>query len=227
MNMVASNIQICMEGFNMKIYSVNDPEFKPYGKVLEGYDVSDLLKALDEKTPLPEGVEYVMSEAALEYTKSFGELQNNAYGGMPIQLGYCNGHNTKLNCLEYHRDSELNIGSTDFILLLAKADDIVDGKLDTSKVMAFYAKKGQVVEVYETSLHYAPCSAKKGEGFKVVIVLPKGTNGAVPNFTPINEEDKWMTACNKWLLAHCEADEAKSGAYVGLTGVNVDIADLI
>lgn len=211
----------------MKIYSVMDPEFAAYGKVLEGYDTTSLMKALDEETPLPEGVEYVMSCAALEYTDIFGKLQNNAYGGMPIQVGYCNGHNTKLNCLEYHRDSELNIGSTDFILLLAKADDIVDGKLDTSKVMAFKALKGQVVEVYETSLHYAPCSAKKGDGFKVVIVLPKGTNGAVPALTPINEEDKWMTACNKWLLAHAESAEAKDGAYVGLTGVNTDIADLI
>ena len=117
----------------MKIYSVLDKEFAPYGKVLTGYDVSDLIKALDEKTPLPDGVEYVMSCADLEYTKAFGVLQNNAYGGMPIQLGYCNGHNTKLNCLEYHRDSELNIGSTDFILLLAKADDIVGGKRTGSR----------------------------------------------------------------------------------------------
>ena len=78
--------------------------------------------------------------------------------------------------------------------LLAKADDIVDGKLDTSKVKAFLAKKGQVVEVYETSLHYAPCSAKKGDGFKVAIVLPKGTNGAVPALKAHNDEDKWMTA---------------------------------
>ena len=211
----------------MVIKSVCDPEFKKYGKVLEGYDVAPLLKALDEKTPLPEGVEYVMSCADLEYTDLFGQFSNNAYGGMPIQLGYCNGHNTKLNCLEYHRDSELNIGSTDFILLLATMEDIVDGKLDTSKVKAFLAKAGQVVEVYATSLHYAPCSAKAGEGFKVVIVLPKGTNGAVPALTPINEEDKWMTAANKWLLAHADADEAKSGAYVGLTGENTDIAGLI
>ena len=143
---------------------------------------------------------------------------------MPIQIGYCNGHNTKLNCLEYHRDSEINLGCTDFILLLAKEDDIVDGKLDTSKVKAFLAKAGQAVEVFATSLHYAPCSAKAGDGFKVVIVLPKGTNGPVPAITAKNEEDKWMTACNKWLLAHAEASEAKDGAYVGLTGVNIDIA---
>ena len=211
----------------VEIKSVNDPEFAAYGKVLKGYETKELLKALNDKTPLPDGVEYVTSEAALEYTAMFGQLQNNAYGGMPIQVGYCNGHNTKLNCLEYHRDSELNIGATDFILLLAKIDDIVDGKLDTSKVKAFLAKAGDVVEVYETSLHYAPCSAKKGEGFKVAIVLPKGTNIAAPNLTPLNEEDKWLTACNKWLLAHAESSEAGQGAYVGLTGENIDIANLI
>ena len=208
----------------MEIKKVTDPEFAAYGKVLEGYDFSGLVKALSEKTPLPDGVEYVASCADLEYTDAFGVLQNNVYGGMPIQIGYCNGHNTKLNCLEYHRDSEINLGCTDFILLLAKEDDIVDGKLDTSKVKAFLAKKGQVVEVYETSLHYAPCSAKAGEGFKVAIVLPKGTNGAVPALKACNEEDKWMTACNKWLLAHAESDEAKNGAYVGLTGENPDIS---
>ena len=208
----------------MKIYSVLDKEFAPYGKVLEGYDTSALLKALDETTPLPDGVEYVMSEASLEYTELFGQFQNNAYGGMSIQLGWCNGHNTKLNCLEYHRDSELNIGLHDFILLVAKADDIIDGKLDTSKVKAFRAAAGQVVEVYETTLHYAPCSAKKADGFKVVIALPKGTNGAMPDITPKNDEDSRLRACNKWLLAHKDASEAADGAYIGLTGENIDIA---
>ncbi len=208
----------------MKIYSVLDKEFAPYGKVLGGYDTTGLMKALETTTPLPAGVEYVMSEASLECTDIFGQLQNNAYGGMPIQIGWCNGHNTKLNCLEYHRDSELNIGLYDFILLVAKADDIVDGKLDTSKVKAFRASAGQVVEVYETTLHYAPCSAKKDRGFKVVIVLPKGTNGAMPNIIAKNEEDKWLRACNKWLLAHKDASEAGDGAYVGLIGENIDIA---
>ena len=186
----------------MEIKKVTDPEFAAYGKVLEGYDLSGLVKTLEEKTPLPEGVEYVGSVPTLEYTDAFGLLQNNVYGGMPIQIGYCNGHNTKLNCLEYHRDSEINIGSRDFILLLAKEDEIVDGKLDTSKVKAFLAKAGQAVEVYGTTLHYAPCSAKAGEGFKVIVVLPKGTNGPAPLLTAKNEEDKWITACNKWLLAH-------------------------
>lgn len=211
----------------MKIYSVLDKEFAPYGKVLGGYDTSELLKALDETTPLPDGVGYVPSEASLESTAIFGQLQNNAYGGMPIQLGWCNGHNTKLNCLEYHRDSELNIGLYDFILLVAKEDDIIDGKLDSSKVMAFRAAAGQVVEVYATTLHYAPCNAEKNGKFKVVIALPKGTNGPVPNIRALNDEDRMLRACNKWLIAHKDAVEASQGAYVGITGENIDIADLL
>ncbi len=209
----------------MKIYSVNDKEFAPYGKVLHGYDTKELLSVLDEKTPLPEGVGYVPSVASLECTAIFGQLQNNAYGGMPIQIGYCNGHNTKLNCLEYHRDSELNIGLYDFVLLVAKEDDIENGVLDTSEVMAFKAQAGQVVEVYGTTLHYAPCNAEKDGKFKVVIVLPKGTNGALPAISPVNDEDKTLRACNKWLLAHKDTAEAGEGAYIGLVGENIDICD--
>ena len=121
-------------------------------------------------------------------------------------------------------DEDLDMLETNPGAVRAKADDIVDGKLDTSKVKAFRAAAGQVVEVYETTLHYAPCSAKKSDGFKVVIALPKGTNGSMPNITPKNEEDRWLRACNKWLLAHKDASEAGDGAYIGLTGENIDIS---
>ena len=40
-------------------------------------------------------------------------------------------------CVQYHRDSEFNIGTGDFILLLAKQDEIVDGQLDTAHIRAF------------------------------------------------------------------------------------------
>ena len=36
-----------------------------------------------------------------------------------------------------------------------------------------------------------------------------------------------MTAKNKWLIAHPDAAEASQGAMVGITGENIDIADLI
>ena len=208
----------------MKIYSVSDPEFRPYGKVLTGYDTTELVAAMNA-IPLPEnGTAYEPAIASLEACRIFKCLGNRAYGGMPVQLGMCWGHNTKLNCLEYHRDSEINIGTGDFILLLAKMEDIVDGKLDTAKVKAFRAPAGAAVQVYETSLHYAPCQVS-GDGFRVAVVLPRGTNTDKPEIKPQNDEDKWLWARNKWLLAHADSGEAAQGAYVGLVGENIDIAE--
>ena len=211
----------------MKILSVMDPSFQNYGQVLGGYDVKELLATLDQVTPLPDGVEYVPEQAELMALPVAEELKNNAYGGMPIQIGWCNGHNTKLNCLEYHRDSELNVGTKDFILLLAKREDLENGVLDTSKVVAYKCPAGVLVEVYATTLHYAPCSAAKGDGFKVIVVLPKGTNLAKPEITVKNEEDEILWAANKWLLAHADSAEAAQGAKVLIRGANTDIADLI
>lgn len=212
----------------MKILSVYDEEFKEYGKVVTGYDVSPVLKVLDESTPLPAGVEYVPEVKELQELEVTGQIRDRLYGGMPVQMGYCNGHNTKLNCLEYHRDSEINLGTQDFILLLAKQGQIGrDGVLDTEVVKAFLVPAGVMVEVYATSLHYAPCSAKNGQGFKVLIVLPQGTNTEKPDFEPQNYEDTLLTARNKWLLAHEESSEAKQGAVVALKGANIDISELI
>jgi len=208
----------------MKIYSVYDSEFKPYGKVLDGYNTACLVNAMNT-IPLPEsGTAYEPSIPALEATCTYGQLQNNAFGGMPIQLGMCWGRNTKLNCLEYHRDSEVNVGASDFILLLAKQDEIVDGMLDTAVVKAFKIPASVLVEVYATSLHYAPCQTAKDGDFRVAVVLPRGTNTNPPGAKALNEEDTWLTARNKWLLAHPEAPEAAQGAHIGLKGVNIDIA---
>ena len=209
----------------MKIYSVFDEEFSNYGQVLEGYDTAGLIAAMNA-IPLPaDGVSYEPGIDSLEKEPIFNELKDKAYGGMPLELGMCWGHNTKLNCLEYHRDSEINIGAEDFVLLLAKREEIKDGKLDTAKVKAFKAPAGTVVEVYATALHYAPCHCDADKGFRVAVGLPLGTNTDYRISDPVNDEDKLLWARNKWLIAHADASEAKDGAYVGLVGENIDIAE--
>ena len=210
----------------MEIRSVFDPAFKPYGRVVEGYPVDGLLAAL-KTTPLPDAVAYTPREEALHAAADAQAVGEALFGGMPFQLGWCNGHNTRLNCLEYHRDSEFNLGTEAFILLLAKQDEMENGVLDTAKVRAFRVPAGVLIEVYATTLHYAPCSAKKGAGFRVLIVLPLGTNGPRPEISPKNEEDRRLWACNKWLLAHRESSEAAQGAPVLLEGVNLDIGELL
>ncbi|SFI32830.1 protein of unknown function [Pseudobutyrivibrio sp. OR37] len=213
----------------MKILNVTDSEFTNYGRIIEGYEAEkkEIADALAANTPIPEGTDYVAEEKALQNLHAASVITNSLFGGSPMQFGWCNGHNTKLNCLEYHRSSEINLGATDFILLLAKREEIVDYKLDSSKVKAFLVPKGVMVEVYATSLHYAPCQAHKDSGFQVLVGLPQGTNVGMPQFTAGNQEDKMLTATNKWLLAHAEAAEAQNGAWVGITGENIDIATLI
>lgn len=208
----------------MKIHSVFDPAFKRYGQVVEGLPdtVSELLEAL-QKTPLPEGTGYVPEEPLLQELPAAVEISEHCYGGMPVQLGWCNGHNARMNCLEYHRDSEFNLGTEDFILLLAKQEEISEGTLDTSLVRAFRVPAGTLVEVYATTLHYAPCHVDADKGFRVLVALPKGTNTEKPDITPLTAEDKMLWACNKWLLAHPDSNEAKAGAYVGLSGENIRI----
>ncbi|MBR6839170.1 MAG: DUF4867 family protein [Oscillospiraceae bacterium] len=211
----------------MQIYSVSDPEFKAYGKILEGYDTAPLLAAMEEIDMPAGGTAYEPGIDSLEACGIFPALRDRAYGGMPIQIGMCWGYNTKLNCLEYHRDSEVNIGTGDFVLLLAREEEIENGVLDTDKVKAFRVPAGKVVEVYATTLHYAPCHTDANAGFRVAVVLPKGTNTAKPDYEPRNEEDRWMTARNKWLLAHPDSNEAKNGAHIGLRGINIDIKESI
>lgn len=211
----------------MKLYSVFDPEFKPYGQIVTGLEdaVADILAGLAE-TPLPEGVGYVPTEPKLQNLPAADLIRDHCFGGMPAQLGWCNGHNTKLNCLEYHRDSEFNLGTEDFVLILGLQAQIEDGFFDTAKAKAFHVPKGVLVEVFATSLHYAPCHTDASKGFRVLIALPWLTNTDKPAIEPITEEDTFMTARNKWLLAHPESSEAKNGAKIGLVGENIDISGL-
>ena len=210
----------------MKVYSVFDPLFKEYGAVVEGYDTSSLLSVLVDKTPQSAtGTEYVPEDDNLMALPIAEEFAVRAYGGLPVQLGWCNGYNTRLNALEYHRDSEFNVGTEDFILLLAKRSDIEEGILDTAKVKAFLCPKGTLVEVFAPTLHYAPCSTEKGKGFRVCVVLPKGTNLEKPSIDVKSYEDSLLWASNKWLLAHEESTEAHLGAVVALKGINLDVSE--
>ena len=204
----------------MKIQKVTDSAFRKYGKVLEGYDFTGLIKEM-KHTPVPEDVIYVPSVEELEALDIMKDLQNKGYGGLPIQIGYCNGHNKKLNAVEYHRNSEINVAVTDLVLLIGHQQDIEpDHTYDTSKIEAFLVPAGTGIEVYATTLHYAPCHVNEG-GFQCVVVLPKGTNTDLTFQTEKTGEDSLMTAKNKWLIAHEDAKIA--GAFNGLKGENITI----
>lgn len=205
----------------MQVKSVFDKEFQKYGKVIKA-EVPDLLARL-AKTPLPEDVVYVASAPELEESKEFAMIQDSIFGGMPIQIGYCNGKNTTLNAVEYHRNSEINIPVAGAVLMVGMQQDMeADFTYDTSKMEAFEVPAGCVTELYATTLHYAPCNLRE-EGFQVAIILPKGTNTEPPALCGGTAEDRLMTARNKWLIAHEESGLGADGAFVGLKGENLKI----
>ena len=207
----------------MTIKPVTGRAFKPFGRVIKGYYLRSLEEM--EKTECPsDKVVYEPSVRSLETLKINRQFSEEAYGGMPIQIGYCNGRNHLLNAVEYHRDSELNLACTDMILLVGKRQDIGrDYTYDTGKMQAFLVKKGTLVEIYSTTLHYAPISAGEHENFRCVVVLPRGTNEPLPacRGKAHTKEDQLLTHVNKWLIAHPESGLDKDGAFVGLKGENI------
>ena len=206
----------------MKIQNVHDAAFRKYGKIIDTVDCTALIAEM-AKTPAPENdVVYVPSVAELEALPVFADLRDRVYGGMPIQIGYCNGTNNKLNALEYHRDSEINVACTDLILLIGSEQDMeADYTYDTAKVEAFLVPAGTMIEVYATTLHYAPCSVNGV--FRCVVVLPKGTNEALTVHPEKNGEDALLFAVSKWLVAHPESGLEADGAFMGLKGENITL----
>ena len=183
---------------SLKIYSVEDPEFLRYGRVIDE-DTSEMCEMVLKTAEMPEkGARYVPALESIDTMDKGDEYRMKYAGQLDEQWGLCWGFNSSMNALEWHTCNEFNIGVTDLVLLLAKRGDIADGKLDSSLVKAFYLPKGVMVEVYSDSLHFTPCMAGE-EGFSCVVGLQRGTNTAVED---VPGKDPLLTAKNKWLICH-------------------------
>ncbi len=211
----------------MEIISVADKRFKKYGRVIKNIDFGTLVDAMKE-TFIPEKVTYEPTVENLEKLEVAAEIKNKFFGELPIQIGYCNGHNELLNAVEYHRSSEINVAATDAILILGNLWDVEDDfTYDTSKMEAFLVPAGTAVELYATTLHYAPCGVDN-KGFQVAVILPRGTNFELTTEhakCPLcGGEDALITAANKWLIGHEEGGLPK-GSFIGLKGKNLNVAE--
>lgn len=73
----------------MKIYSVNDPEFIPYGRVVTGLEAAkhEILAALSN-TSLPAATDCVAEDENLQELPAAVEVSEHLFGGMPCQLGW-------------------------------------------------------------------------------------------------------------------------------------------
>lgn len=99
-------------------------------------------------------LQYIESDPVMEQMAVARYMTNELYGEMPLQIGACFGRNLKMNALEYHNCSEVNIAATDLILFLGKRQDIEPGnRYDTDKAEMFFVPRGTAYEMYATTLH--------------------------------------------------------------------------
>ena len=206
---------------DVKILSVFDDEFKTYGNVVTGYDFNELIAYMEKDTDIPEnGNIYVASVPEMERANIVNAIRDEIYGGMPIQVGYCNGRNTTYNGFEYHKGSEINVAVTDFMLVLGHTWLIAkDGTYKVEDAKVFFVPKGTAIEMFQTTLHLSPCRVYD-EGFKGIVILPQGTNTPLES-KPANREGEntLLLQKNKWVIAHPEREPLiKQGAFPGLIG---------
>lgn len=210
---------------DVPVLSVTDPAFAPYGRVVTGYDFSEMIRYMQDHTPIPEnGNIYIPGDPALEAMPAAAQVQKTCYGDMPIQVGYCNGRNTTWNGFEYHKGSEINVAVTDFMLILGHTWQIQDNTYRFEDARVFYVPQGTAIEMYQTTLHLSPCRVCD-EGFKGIVILPRGTNTPLDSKTPNDDpESKLLLQRNKWVIAHPEREPLiKQGAHPGLVGENKEL----
>ena len=203
---------------------VTDESFKKYGRILD-LDTKEFVEVMMKKDTVMEGTVYKESDPDFEQLPLFTQLQKEVYGDVPIEFGYCNGRNNKLNAVEYHRCSEIDIAATDLILMLGCQQDInyANNTYETEKIEQFFIPAGTAVELYATTLHFAP-SRENNEEFRCGIVLIKDTNLPLETKpTDATGENRLLFARNKWLICHSESKPAKNGGCIGLIGKNLEI----
>jgi hypothetical protein len=211
----------------IQIDEVSEKSFERYGKIHKDIDLESAVEYVRENVLLQKNkVTYVASCAALEENEKHTScLSQKVYGDMPVQIGLCYGYNSKLNGLEYHKGSEVIVAITDIILLVAhfrKLNFHDRITIDSSDVSAFYVEAGTTVELYAGTLHFAPVQVTE-EGFKTMIVLPRGTNLKLSSDIGNTGENRLLAAVNKWLITHPELQVG----YTGITGENIIIKSIV
>lgn len=197
-----------------KIGDVASQRFSAYGNVLSSFPTEEAIGLL-EKTNMPvEENVYIASYPEWKQVALKHEVERDFFGGMPVQLGYCNGYNRVLNGLEYHKGSEINVLASDVIYFLAKLTDGENYQIDSSTIESFFVPKGTAIELYQTTLHLAPCPIND-RGFKCMVILPEGTN----NPLEVESNDPLLFMKNKWLFAHKDAKRfVENRAHIGFVG---------
>lgn len=209
-----------------EILALDSPEFAVYGTVHPEVKVPHMREFVHARWTGNEEL-YIPCEKALMEMEESLVFKENLFGQVDCQIGYYYGWGTKLNAVEYHKCSEVLVIFEPAVLILGSVWEIKDYKLDSSTMKLFYVPADTCVELYATTLHFAPLMATK-QGISQVVAQSAGTN------TPLvtakcgrTGEDRYLLERNKWVLAHKEyVGSLGAGAYEGIIGENIALSPL-
>ena len=204
-----------------KIYTVSDPEFGTYGVLHPEVRVPKMKEyAYSRSMPAdePKNDDYMKMDEAVFFT-------HHIYGETACQVGFFANSVNKLNGLEYHKCSEVLVEFEPVVLIVGHIWDIKEEKIDSSQLELFYVPADTCVELFATTLHFAPCQATPA-GVRQVMCQTDTTNTDLlePEKKSGLGENRLLYQRNKWLLIHPEA-AADFGpeAVQGITGENIEI----
>lgn len=208
---------------DLEILSLESPEFASYGCLHKTVKLPEMKKFLyaQERN---EFEYYVPGDEAIESLPEAVQFADDMFGQVPCQIGWYYGNCDRLNALEYHKCSEILYEYEDCVIIVGHLWDIKNDQVDSGDLKIFFVPADTCVELYATTLHFAPAKAGK-EMVMQIVAQSKHTNTPLLKPAVGNEpENKFLLQRNKWVLCHPEAKEALGPeAFVGITGENIRI----
>ena len=191
---------------------VFDEKFSRYGEVVNQFDFTggvELMKGVQ----VDKGIKQTESARELECRKVFEEVQEKLFNGKEIQVGWCLGHNHKINMVEYHKTCQLFITASDCVMFFGEKKNMEFNQVYNTKYMeGFFIPKGTALKINPEVLHCTPCNINS-YGFKVISVNVRHTNEPLEIQTGDRKD--------RTLFANREA--GVEGAFCGLKGDTIAV----
>ncbi|MCD7838286.1 MAG: DUF4867 family protein [Clostridiales bacterium] len=207
---------------NLLIEEVTDPSFRQYGQLLPHFQFPEMKRYIYEETPIPADVtcspELMAMDEAIQITQY-------VYGETACQVGYFSDSPDHMNALEYHKCSELLVEFEPCVIIVGQIWQIEQDRLNAADLKVFYVPADTCLELYATTLHFAPCAATTA-GVRQVVCQTATTNTPLhhPERRDLTGENKYLLQRNKWVIAHKDAapmfDET---VWMGIEGENLAV----
>lgn len=159
----------------MEYFSVFDPAFSAFGRLVPGYDTAGLEQALFSRRQPEEGMALVSRFADPSLRLTANALKKQLVGDAPASVVLYSGRNTQPRRLLRSSKGAYLIGAYDFVLLVTSKEEVSRRRLGADQLTAFFVPGRVLIELYDTTLHCVPCHTHDRDGINVLVIRPAGT----------------------------------------------------